>query len=174
MNNSLVQAVASYLMRLTPYELTTFYCETCHYKLKTPAADLPNAPNYENTGLCSNCKGIDDVSNPYINRFLSDKGQRLDYPLEYSPNSDTTLIRDWLIPTGYSSVHIRPQENVEEVLGQWSAYGSQMSQNAYLSSELDHQRKKLLLDFYALRYSLAALLDIPHPITTILDHPTGY
>lgn len=163
----LVEEFMQHLLTLDSSQLMTFYCETCHDRLGTPIECCPSSPFQENTGTCSHCDRIDDVSNPEINRFLNKRILTLEYCsglIRVVPEVDetTTLIRDWLIPNDYAFLRHRDSSHGEESSFTWTKYGRKQEKQLYRSSTITQESKSLLLPFYPLCYSLVRFT--PEPV----------
>ena len=156
---ALVEEFMQHLLTLNSSQLLTFYCETCHDRLGTPTECCPTSPFQENTGTCSHCDRIDDVSNPEINRFLNERSLTLEYYsglIRVVPEVDETitLIRDWLIPNDYAFLRWRDSTHGEDTSFTWTKYGRKQQKALCRSSIITQESKSLLLPFYPLCYSL--------------------
>lgn len=165
----LIEQFIDYLLSLSPTELTTFYCETCHDRLAKETECRPTNPFYENSGRCTNCNRGEEVSNPYINQFLNERGLRLegnnvssgDFWIAFDETDD--VLRDWLIPYGYGTSQSNGIFDEEGALFSWVKYGRTKEKNAY--KELNHRlhapSKALLSHFYPLCYSAERFASAP-------------
>ena len=157
---ALVEEFKIQLMTLDSSELTTFYCETCHDRLATPVERRPASPFQECFGICSHCDRYDDVSNPDINQFLNERNQMLEHDPNFvqrvgghDEDETVTLIRDWLIPTDYTSQYQRDVSHGEKASFAWVKYGRKQEKRAYCTSAISSESKSYLLSFYPLCYS---------------------
>ena len=144
----------SFVLSLSPTELTTFYCDRCHERLNGPSETWPTDPFQEHLGLCSHCKRNEHVSNPYVNQFLNEHSISLGPDDNFSGLSlryasfEARLIRDWLIPFDYSRNRKTDKFYNEEAGSTWVNYGKKKTKEVGRSFVLDERGKTLLTEFF--------------------------
>lgn len=178
-NYELVELFMLHLCSMSPTELTTFYCETCHGRLGTAEQCRPGGPYQESTGRCTNCERYDDVSNPLINQFLNERKQYLkpspfDFAVMRESFDETTeLLQKWLIPDDYASFRSDDRRHKEEVAFTWTKYGRTKGKQAYKEHSLCETSKDLLVPFYFLCYSAERFNAAPinEPVDDLVSKP---
>ncbi len=148
-----------HLRSISPTELTTFYCETCHDRLGTAEQCRPGGPFQESIGKCTNCERYDNVSNPLINQFLNErklylKPNPFDFAVMQESFDETIqLLRAWLIPDDYARFRHDDQWHKEVGSFTWIKYGRTKAKQTYREHSLSEPSKSLLQSFYPLCYS---------------------
>lgn len=155
----IISSFISYLVTLTPTELTTFYCEFCHSRQETDTINRPGNPFHEARGICTGCGHYEEVSNPAINQFLNKNELTLerdsDFLSRFGECSEqlTRILQDWLTPTDYGLAtysRIRKDPSAEA----WVVYGRKKAKQVYKDSSLGVVYKVMLLDFFSRCYSM--------------------
>lgn len=147
-----------YLLTLNSTQYTQFYCQTCYERLDTPMECRPSSPFHENTGTCSHCGRCDDVTSPYMNRFLAEHGLYLKESTflvqvgQSEEDQTAALILNWLIPTGYAHERRKDKLHNEDGPFSWVKYGRKLEKEVRRCSYLSETSKALLIAFYTHRY----------------------
>ena len=147
-----VAALMTFMLTLQPDNLVRFYCADCLKYMERGIDEHPTNPFQENTGWCARCRRCQEVSNPYINRFLNSRGLTLKYPSYFNPNSEVTLIRDWLIPYSYGFQREVDVNGDIDARTSWLRYGRRQCEQVE-RSPLAWRNKRWLLAYFKQLYT---------------------